>query len=452
MSCTCGKEEASIKCGICNKLAYCCSSCENIGWSLHQNDCNIHSTIDEPHLTVFIPEDSDESHMVRYYDPKGFVNENFIGGKFRNTKTKKFGGGAYVNPDCEYQVTINGGKPIKVEPIFEAHDSKIIRQLAAITRRSKQAVFYAKNVNFSISQERLKISFYIDGKETTYLTGNLTDFENGNHIGKDEKKNKVLIHLKDGKIVHMYFSCPVSVVEKKQAYLPSTDVPNRLQFKCDASDIDHISGLVMALEDGMASGELQDMDNHFYVINAHREALEKDPTIVPSAKINAAIHFVTTALWNNYVDKSLLDRGQDFIQRIKDKRALKGITNNATLIEMLRDQIAEAEELQRGGQNATDNINYASNIASELRRRKVLASKNAGLNQLYTRLNVLVKSKGTKRLAKMKESRMIKKDKKKEYEQQNQERQRQRQLSRVPGMKDVEEDEPILNAGRRIKF
>jgi hypothetical protein len=420
-------------------MAYCSAECENLGWSVHQNDCNIHVTTTEPNLTVFIPEDSDESHLVRYLDPKRFAVESFVGGKLRNTKIKEFGGGAPVETTCAYQLKVND-VTIDLEPIFEGHDSKSVRQLAAKTKRSKLAVFHNKSRLNTPIKGTMRFTFYIDGKETTYLTGVLTSYD-GNLIAKDNRQNKILLTLKDGVITHLFFSCPVSVVLKKQALLPSTDVPNRIDFKCNADDIDHVSGLIMALEDGMASGELEGMDNHFYVINAHREALEKNPDLVPNAKVNAAIHYVANAMWANHIEKSVLDRGQDFLQRIKDKRELKKITNNATLIDMLRKQVNEAEALQRDGANATDVINYASNIASELRRRKVLVSENPTLGGLYTRLNVLVKSKGAKRLAKMKESRIIKKEKKQEYEAGIEARRRARQLQRVPGMKDDDNEE-----------
>lgn len=418
-------------------------------------DFEVHVT-DDPFLTVFTPEGSQETHLVRYLDPKGYIEEHLIGSKFKKT-SKEFGGGADVNDGCNYQVRINGGNAVDLEPIFKNHDNMLIKKLAMTLKKTKKAVFHnkAKALKIPVNNQYLKVDFFIDGKQVTTVNAKLLTLDDGNYVAKNRKKCQVHMTLNNGEITHMFFRCPASFIEKKQEMLPSTNVPNRIQFKCDANDIDHVSGLVMALEDGMASGELENMDNHFYVINAHREALENNPDTIASAKVNASIHHVTSQMWANHIDKSLLDRGQDFIQRIKDKKALKG-KSDQQLIYLLQDQVKEAETLQKGGQNATDFINYASNIAAELRRRKVLVSKNPELANLYTRLNVLVKSKGAKRMAKMKESRLLKQEKKKEFEQDIETRKTQRQFSKAPEITNNEEyEEPQSapeNAGRRIKF
>ena len=72
------------------------------------------------------------------------------------------------------------------------------------------------------------------------------------------------------------------------------------QFTCDPANIDHVTGLVMALEDHIPNAE--DRDNAtslFNTINEHRIQLEKDESHVAGPSVNAAIKEATELLWDN---------------------------------------------------------------------------------------------------------------------------------------------------------
>jgi len=105
------------------------------------------------------------------------------------------------------------------------------------------------------------------------------------------------------------------------------------QFTCDPANIDHVTGLVMALEDHIP--EAEDRDNVtalFNTINEHRIQLEKDQSYVAGPTVNAAIHEATELLWNNIgltigtVDrdakKILKTGGQEYARSKADRLAV----------------------------------------------------------------------------------------------------------------------------------
>lgn len=409
---------------------------EKVGWS--EDHPNVHITTEEPHLTVFMPEGAEETHVVRYFDPKGLVHEHLI--ESQTFEPEGVGAEVDVKP---YTLTINGTITVPMDPVFETHPDRNVQKYAKNPKFSDDmAVFHnAKKVNIPLEPQGT-LELELDNKR---MIGNYELPESGsaNMFAQDRMGNKAIITFTNGAITNIDFGVELN----ERSSLSSTP----LAFKCDASDIDHVTGLVMALEDKMASGELENMENHFNIINTHREALEKNLDIEPGPKVNASVHAVTSALWNQHIEKSLLDRGQDFIQRVKDKKALKNVSDS-DLVNMLEEQIIEAETLRRAGSLATDNVNYASNIASLLRRKKVLVSKNPKLTDLYRRLNQLVKTKGTARVSKIKESKDIKKEKKQELDEERKGRSALRKFERnvPPRFNEEEQDVPAM-AARRYK-
>lgn len=410
---------------------------EKVGWS--EDHPNVHITTDEPNLTVFMPEGVEDTHVIRYFDPKGSIHENVI--ESQTFVPEGVGAEIDVKP---YTLTINGTITVPMDPVFETHPDRNVQKYAKDAKFSDDmAVFHnAKKVNIPLEPQGT-LELELDNKR---MIGKYELPESGSAkmYAQDRMGNKAIITFTGGAIINIDFGVELN----ERSSLSSTP----LAFKCDASDIDHITGLVMALEDKMASGELENMENHFNIINAHREALEKNLDIEPGPKVNASVHAITSALWNQHIEKSLLDRGQDFIQRVKDKKALKNVSDSE-LVTMLEEQITEAETLRRAGSLATDNVNHASNIASLLRRKKVLASRNPKLVDLYRRLNQLVKTKGTARVSKIKESKDIKKEKKQELEVDRKGRTALRKFERVapPKFNEEEEQDVPAMAARRYK-
>lgn len=426
-NCVCNKNDACIDCEICKQPAYCSESCEKMGWSIHQADCNVHVTTEHPNLTILMPEDSEESHLVRYLDPKGFVSERLIGPNAHRT-ADGFGGGAHVETSCRYQVKIND-QIIDVEPIFEDHDSRSVRQLAAKTHRSEKAIFHNKNkLRLPLVEDsEILILFFIDGEETTNITAKYTGYD-GMVMAEDFKHVQVHMQVEDGELTHLYFYCPLEMITLKQKYLPNTPVPDALMaFKCDATNIDHVSGLVMAMEHKMASGELENMENHFNIINAHRLALEKNHDIVPGPKVNASVHAVTSALWDNYVENVGLGI-IDGIVTPKERAAVKKMSDQE-LIDTLRENIDEAKYQQNTlGNNALHQIAYAKYIITFMRKNNKSGRKYPELTPLEQDLRVLQAGKTQQRLSKMKETKTIKKERKTDLEKDRKRREQQRKV------------------------
>ncbi len=165
--CTCGKGDATVACDICLQKAYCCAACKPLGWSIHQDVCNVHIAT-KVDTTVYMPEfdgydpkrvDGNEeflqSHIVRYVGPKAVVEEHLIGANFEQS-LKKLGGGHPVDEDKKYQLRITGNgmvpKLINVIPVFkESRDSRAAELASRGTYDMSKVVFWsAERVNIEI--------------------------------------------------------------------------------------------------------------------------------------------------------------------------------------------------------------------------------------------------------------------------------------------------------------
>ena len=181
--CTCGKSDPTIACGICRQPTYCCQGCERLGWSVHQDLCNVHIA-DKPNTTVFTPhveydpkkidgtEEFVQSHIVRYVSPKAVVEEHLIDADFKQT-IKKFGGGAPIDEDSTYELQISGGgiipKRIPVIPVFKgARDPRADALAKMATLDMSKVVFWSSDgSNFNIpTSGELVITLFVNGKET----------------------------------------------------------------------------------------------------------------------------------------------------------------------------------------------------------------------------------------------------------------------------------------------
>ena len=65
---------------------------------------------------------------------------------------------------------------------------------------------------------------------------------------------------------------------------------SRVEFALDADNLDHMQGLVMALEHKMAIGDIVDFDQQFDTLNEHREKLEKAIRTDADYETPAAVH------------------------------------------------------------------------------------------------------------------------------------------------------------------
>lgn len=337
---------------------------EKIGWSADHP--NVHTTTDEPNLTVFMPEGVEETHVVRYFDPKGFVHEHLI--ESQMFEPEGVGAEMDVKP---YTLTINHTIPVPMDPVFETHPDRNVQKYAKNAKFSDDmAVFHnAKKVNIPLEPQGT-LELELDGKR---MVGHYELPESGsaNMYAQDRMGNKAIITFTNGAITNIDFGVEIGEV------VPTS--PISTPFKCDASDIDHVTGLVMALEDKMASGELENMEHHFNIINAHREALEKNMDIVPGPKVNASVHTVTSALWNQHIGglASKFRRAKTAWGASRDKsknfdKNIKAIPNlsNSNLITQFERQVEIAERKRTGGGTGEDNLTLLNALKSEIEKRE----------------------------------------------------------------------------------
>jgi hypothetical protein len=346
MSCTCSKGEATICCDICKQKVFCSADCQTIGWSAHSDNCNVH-VVDEPDHTIFTvdagvefmtPEEVSrlegneeflQSDIVQYYDPKGIVHETLVEAKhkhrFEETEDT-LGYGEKVKP-AGYSIVI------KVNDRVVTIDSK---QIEAISKKNKlasisskrwrgKAVFWCKELNIPIKNGTIEAVLNREGKEIANVAGPIQltkkygmtkqlkpeyNIKFGSsrrykpeslvaYTGYSHDKSNAFRFIVHNKTTIVDVEFAFSNKKHSDRMGESISQP----FKCDANDIDHVTGLVAALEDKMASGELDGdkIEQHFNIINAHREALEKNggEALAQSPKVNAAIHSAVGMLWEN---------------------------------------------------------------------------------------------------------------------------------------------------------
>ncbi len=88
---------------------------------------------------------------------------------------------------------------------------------------------------------------------------------------------------------------------------------------------------------------------------------------------------------------SLRDRFLNLKSRAKKTDGLKYLKDGA-LIDLLRQEVTQAETLRAAGNNATDNVNFALNIVQAMRRRSIPMTTD--IADLQTRVNKLAATKG----------------------------------------------------------
>jgi hypothetical protein len=397
--------DEGINCSLCNKTHYCNENCRTLGWTNHQDECNV-VTVPHVGMTLFVPylgEDvfDDETmdrvadnaciyqkHEVRAVDPSGKIYQHTVDGNAAIVKggADKMGRGGIMSetlqsmnydmeiefvdhwePSRSKKITLSG-LSVGQDSIWEGNTGlggKLAKNNIARAAKSDRttivlwpspdAIQKAGGMRIPSTGGNLKISVIIGGQTVAALWGvytldqsatagtgffkrtlrRLLPFQNEfpNKFKADSSGNSktgVTAFLesleslrasdRDGNNVQLIFEVPRSkgvapdmvelldvefavprrLVERAPGLrpeLPPRDIET--PFHLDAADLNHITGLVMALEDKIASGELAKNAVQLETIIAHQKALEVSPDgVEPGPKVNAAVEVATQALWN----------------------------------------------------------------------------------------------------------------------------------------------------------
>lgn len=338
--CTCGKAAASICCEICKQKAFCSSECQSIGWSAHSDaGCNVHR-VDDIDATIYsvdaglefmTPQEIErlegneeflQSDITTYLDPKGIVHEQHIDKSMFFRNLKSFGAGKKIRKDgYTLDIEIDGElrKTIAdLEVLYKGASGKA-GQLADLSsvRWSGASVLWAKELRIPIEGGSTITSILkLNGKPVSRVTGTVKLSGNPRTAKRLEPEYKIKFgpNLRNPITAYTGYA-PRSmsafrfivdknnIIDAEFAFFDgkAQRMNEPMEFKCDANDIDHVTGLVAALEDKIASGDLmgETIQQHLHVINAHREALEREGEVQAGPKVQAAIHGATTALWEH---------------------------------------------------------------------------------------------------------------------------------------------------------
>lgn len=434
--CTCGKASATVSCDICLQKAYCCAACKPLGWSIHQDFCNVHIA-DKIDTTVFMPQvdsydpkrvDGNEeflqSHIVRYMNSKAIVEEQLIGAEFTPTM-KKLGGGHPVDEDKTYQLRISGShmipKLVNVIPVFKGSRDSRSDQLAQMATfdMSKVVFWSAERINVEIpTRGELKVLLLVNGSKTgrsiigdyklpssetflgdwarkvkslllkkeyetkgfsTAVTNTLLTMRGSNRSGNTFRFTVQMTKGRGGSatvpLVDVEFATKLTDLQRGEwvsssaaaAAASAVDEPTySAQLKCDATDIDHVTALVHALEDRMAAGDLPNFTDRFHIINAHREALvSSNSSRTVSPKTQSAIHDAMGLL----IELSVADRFRDRVARVKFLNALKKLKTQDEFQNEYERWIQQANVLRAQGKVASTSLENARAVDLEARRR-----------------------------------------------------------------------------------
>jgi hypothetical protein len=485
-----------------------------MGWSIHEGVCNV-ITVPKRDMTVMVPyygEDTMDaevldklpksselfqSHIVRYVDPKGIVEQHVvIGGCLEPVVQETLGKGGELTDsqlDMEYEVFIyahgDGGPDQLVwegkRKVGQTIISKKSRnkKLQAIAKRSvfpRDYIVLNPSVDEKIEKEVSRSGFlkivlkgssrseFVDASYDIQYTKTREMFRNvrrlfqkgqAAHLKQFTTANQHLLFMRatnntgtatvlltfamnkvEGGNVPMYVDLldleiavsrgafkapsnpgttptkPLSQKEKELVKtmeeldetppspppydLESSQIKTQYPFRCDPSSLEHVTALVMAMEDWMGHGELQSasVQAHFDTINTYRHTMEEallrgDDPQAPSPKINAAINSATQEVWElvergavakklQSWKKSISKKGKATVDNVKTlnkvKKDLKD-KNFAGAITELRKSLIEFDEVRDQGGEADQKADLVENIHIELMR-----TSNRDIRQEYT--------------------------------------------------------------------
>ena len=371
---TCHKKdkESCRECKYCKEAVYCDAECEAIGWSLHQ--CNV-ITVSDPDMTILMTPGSNEQFLTRYVNPKGLIEQRIIQCPAETPARNE----ANLSDDVGYTMTIEfEGSPKTTGEGLTLADNAIWHGANGIAGRLHQggdgftlwpgpSRIQSQNLTIPANQSGVvKINVELDNGDSTHihalfpevwceagmarqLTPAQVTFQKKFRRGdpklaamlpnihelcaEDVSGNtvKLIFHVKDKEAQLVDVEYPLSRLNR------ATPVTQKLQFRCNPTDLDQVTGLIMALEDKMASGELEGpvIQQAFDTIDTHRKLLELEGEVAPSPKVNAAVKEATDALWQT-ID------GRARQRRYLDKLTRGGAPQAKKLAEQLAERMRKA--------------------------------------------------------------------------------------------------------------
>jgi len=302
-------------------------------------------------MTLLLPDTGGESvnHIVRYVNPKGSIEQRIVGNSLSSPVE------SFEDKDMPYSMHIefNGNPAVTIDESMTLADDAIWHGASGLagklganksgvtlwpgpTRiRAQQFVVPADregSVKITITSEGERITgihalypaftdleFSTNNRQMTPLqTDFLKKFRRGDPIatamlpklhalsGLDESGNAVKLIFNSNQLVDVEYPIGASASPEISSFA----------FRCDPSDLDHVTGLVMALEDKMASGDLEGptIQQAFDTLDTHRQLLETGEGEV-TPKINAAVQEATTALWQTIDGRARQRRYLDKLTR-----------------------------------------------------------------------------------------------------------------------------------------
>ncbi len=329
-------------------------------WTINQPNV---VTVPEPNMTVLGK--GDEQYIVRYVNPKGCIEQRLTQSSIPVTNQTDF------KKDLGYTMTVqlNQQEPVQVGNDLNLEDHSIWAGVHGIASKLAQGTtgFMLWPGNHTVTAHNLTVPADYDGtvkidvklsdgqhtslhavypelaaleQETTrQLTADQLDFQKRFRRG-DPRLSTMLPNIHalcgedvSGNQVKLFWH----VSSDKEAQLVDIEYPlirlnaenypgvQTTKFACDPSDLDQVTGLVMALEDKIASGDLEGpvIQQAFETINTHRKTLETDQeNVYVSPKVNAAVKDATDALWQNIDGQARQRRYYDKLIRYGGAKAL----------------------------------------------------------------------------------------------------------------------------------
>lgn len=341
--------EACRKCEFCQEEVYCSEKCEAIGWSAHH--CNV-LTVPDKSVTLFLPEADEGEYILRHIDPKGYIDQRFVNGKMETTWSEP--SEEVPGSDFSYSMTIEkpNGETIELnnlESIIHANAHNTTAAKLAANREghvlwatpqrlARESLEFPEDglVKISVHNAQGKLISSIAGvyalgaspeENSRRVNPIQADYQNkfrrGDSAaraarlevlrGKDVAGNMVQLTFDGNRLADVEYQYGPADPSDEYAYQTAS-------FQCDPENIDHVTGLVMALEDKMADGSLSGpiIQQQFDIIDTHRKRMDLG-TAKTSPKINAAIQYGTQALWAlQPIDLKLKleKRAEKFFQKI----------------------------------------------------------------------------------------------------------------------------------------
>lgn len=340
-------------------------------------------TVPERNMTVLSGKNDGEQYIVRYVDPKGCIEQRLVQSSAAAAPVTNQ---AHLAKDLEYtmSVQLDKSEPVQLGQDLNLEDhaiwagahgiaSKLAAGKTGFTLWPGAQSVIAQNLTVPANYDgTLKIDVHLsDGQRTSlhavYPELSLLEHEHTRQLSADQLDFQKRFSRGDPQLsamlpnVHALCGTDVSgnqvklfwhVKNEREAQLVDIEYPldrlngeaypnaQTIQFACDPADLDQVTGLVMALEDKMAAGDLEGpvIQRAFETINAHRKTLETDQEhVYVSPKVNAAVKEATDALWQN-ID------GQARQRKYRDKLRRRGALHAIELAEELKERMRKAIE------------------------------------------------------------------------------------------------------------